>query len=92
MSGRGDHSAFLAFVVRILRAAGRRIEDADVEDLAELVALRAAVDDAIASAVAGLRARDVSWSAIGRAVGITKQSAYERWGRQGNPDGREVRP
>lgn len=75
----GDHTKFLAFVRRILQAAGRRIEDADVEDLAELVALRAAVDEAIANAVAGMRARGASWAEIGRAVGITKQSAYERW-------------
>ena len=40
----------------------------------------------LALAVAGLRARDYSWADIGAALGITRQSAWERFGRQGDPD------
>ncbi len=75
----GDHTAYVAFLRRVLRALGRRVGDADPEDLAEMVALRADVDEAIQGAVLGMRSRGVSWSDIGRAVGMTRQSAHERW-------------
>ncbi|HLI57868.1 MAG TPA: hypothetical protein VKY26_12660, partial [Actinomycetota bacterium] len=45
----------------ILRAAGRRVADGDVEGLAELVALRGELDPAIGDAVAGLR--NTQWCA-----------------------------
>ena len=37
-------------------------------------------------AVAGLRARDYSWADIGAALGVTRQSAWERFRCQGDPD------
>jgi len=40
----------------------------------------------LALAVAGLRAAGYSWADIGAALDITRQSAWERFGRQGNPD------
>jgi hypothetical protein len=42
--------------------------------------------EVLALAVAGLRARGYSWADIGSALGITRQSAWERFGCQGDPD------
>ena len=78
---RGDHSEYFGMVSRVLRAAGRRAGRADPEDLAELVALREDLDLAVDMAVAGLRDTGYSWAQIGAALGITRQSAQERWGR-----------
>lgn len=78
--GGGDHSEFGAFVLRILRAYSRRVARADVEDLAELLAVRDAVDDAIARAVAGLRDAGRSWGEIAAATGTTRQAVQQRYG------------
>lgn len=67
---------------RMIAAYGRRVADADVEDLAELIALRAEVDQAIAYAVRTSRARHGrSWADIARATGTTRQAAQLRWGK-----------
>lgn len=66
-------------VKRMLRAYGRRVADADDVDLAELAAMRDVVDQVIGHAVAGQRARGASWSEIGRALGVSKQTAHERY-------------
>ncbi|WP_231583759.1 hypothetical protein [Cellulomonas sp. A375-1] len=78
--GSGDHREFMAFARRILRAASRRMADADPEDLGDLLALRAAVDEAIDQAVVGLHEQGTSWAAIGAAAGMSKQAAHKRWG------------
>jgi len=78
--GGGDHSEYSAFIRRALRAYGRRVAAADVEDLAELLAVRDAVDEAITRAVAGLRAAGRSWGEIAHATGTTRQAAQQRWG------------
>jgi hypothetical protein len=83
--GRGryvENEEFVKFVRRIIQGYGRRVADqADVEALDALLALRRDVDEAIASAVAGLRSGPTpySWADIGKRAGITRQSAHERW-------------
>lgn len=79
MSAGGDHTEFARFVRRILRAYGRRVHHADPADLAELLAVDAAVQEAISNAVTGLRASGFSWAEIGAATGITRQAAHKRW-------------
>lgn len=76
----GDHTAFLSFLRRVLRAASKRIADADPEDLAEMLALQVELDDAITRAVVGLRAAGRSWGEIAAAIGTTRQAAQQRWG------------
>lgn len=67
---------------RLLVAYGRRAGDADVEDLAEMLRLRAVFEDAVQMAVTLHRRRHgTTWAEIGRAAGITRQSAHKRWGR-----------
>jgi len=78
-----ENPAFAAFAKRIMRAFARRVGDeADIEALADLVALSNEVDDAIACAVRGLRNANppYSWADIGRVLGITRQAAQQRWG------------
>jgi hypothetical protein len=81
-----DTKDFGAMVTRMIRAYGRRVANADAEDLADLVAMRAVLDEAITTAVTHLRDHhDFSWAAIGEAVGTTRQAAQERYGRKDNP-------
>src|SRR5215207_1672929 len=69
-----------AFVRRVIRAYARRVADKDIEGLAGLAALRDEVDAAIRTAVDGLHGDPYSWADIARVLGITKQSAHDRFG------------
>lgn len=71
------------FLTRIIKRAGVRVADGDPTDLAALVAARAAMDEAIVVAVAGMRERyGYSWADIGRELGITRQAAQATYGRK----------
>jgi hypothetical protein len=71
---------------RIVSGAGRRVADADPEELAQLLQLRDAVDQAVLEAVTGLRRSGVTWQDIGDAIGTTRQAAIMRWARKIDPD------
>lgn len=75
---------FGAFASRIVRAYGRRVGAGDLEALGQLVALRADLDDAITTAVHELNGASwrYSWAQIADQLGITRQSAYERFARR----------
>lgn len=81
MSATTEFDEFAAFARRILRAAGRRVADRDIAGLGALVGLREELDTATRLAVAKLRAAEFSWADIGRELGITKQGAFQRYGR-----------
>jgi hypothetical protein len=66
---------------RVVNAAGKRVAQADVEDLAELVAIQHDLDNAIRRGIAGLRQDGYSWRAIGEALGVTGQAVYMRYGK-----------
>lgn len=66
-------------VRRVIRAHGRRVADADPEDLAELVAMHQVLDEAIAEAIAGQRETGFTWSEIGKSLGMTRQAAWLRF-------------
>lgn len=71
---------YAAMMRRMIRAHGRRVADADPEDLTDLIALRVELEAAIADAVAGQRTRyDRSWSEIARGLGTTRQAAQQRY-------------
>lgn len=74
------------FLRRVIRRAGKRVADADEVELRVMIQLASEWDDAIQVAVDGMRARGVSWSVIGDAAGMRKQSAQEKWGRSGERD------
>lgn len=72
---------YAAMMRRLIAAYGRRVADADMEDLADMLAVRDEFDAVIAEAVRHARERwGWSWADIGRAAGVTKQTAHERWG------------
>jgi hypothetical protein len=71
---------FAAFTRRIVAAYGRRVAGCDIEALTDLAGLAQVVDTALREAVAGLRACDYSWTDIAARLGITKQTAWERFG------------
>lgn len=76
-----DHADYFAMLQRMIAAAGRRLADADPADLPLLAMLRADLDRALRSAVAGQRDRGFSWTEIGRGLGTTRQNALARFGR-----------
>lgn len=78
-----ETAEFSAFVLRILKALGRRIAGGDVEALPTLLAVASEVDAVIAQAVDGLRADGYSWAEIGARLGTTRQAAQQRFGRPG---------
>jgi hypothetical protein len=65
----------------MIRAAGRRAANADEFELAELVKLRDVVDEQIQVAVDGQRSIGRSWAFIAAATGMSRQAAWERWGK-----------
>jgi hypothetical protein len=75
-----ENDEYAAFARRILRAYARRVAAGDVEALTSLVAFSHEVETAIRAAVLGLREFGYSWGEIALRVGITRQSAHERWG------------
>lgn len=71
------------FLRRAIAGAGRRLVDADPEDLAQLVRARDELNAVIASAVPAMRDRyGWSWAEIGRALGVTRQAAQQAYGRK----------
>lgn len=74
-------------IASMIRAHGVRVGDGDETDLAELVALHAAVDEATVEAVYGQRTQlergvsnsDASWQHIANAFGITRAGAFNRF-------------
>jgi hypothetical protein len=72
---------YLHMLRRIVAAAGKRVGDADAEDLAELISIRNDLDRAIQRAVDGLREDGYTWESIGQATGTTRQAALMKWGR-----------
>ncbi len=76
-----EATEFAAMMRRMLAAHGRRVADADMEDLAELIALGDELEAVIAKTVRDARERHGwSWADIGRAAGIERQSAHKKWG------------
>ena len=81
MKRERDTSEYSKMMGRMLRAYGRRVGDADPEDLAEMLAVYAEFGAAIQAAVSAQReAHGTSWADIGRGAGISKQAAQQRWG------------
>jgi hypothetical protein len=70
-----------AFLGRLCRAMIRRAGAGDLGALAALVQLRATVDQAITQAGAELHAGGLSYTVLGAELGITRQSARERFTR-----------
>ncbi len=75
-----ENTDYASFATRILAAHGKRVAEGDIEALPELVELGVQLEDAITTAVTGLRDRGYSWAEIASRLGITRQAAHQRWG------------
>jgi hypothetical protein len=67
-------------VCRMVRSVGKRVAEEDTDGLEQLRAVQAALDDAWATGINGLR-RTYSDGAIARELGITRQAVQQRWPR-----------
>jgi hypothetical protein len=77
-----ENDDYAAFTRRIVAAHGRRIAHGDIEGLSSLAALAVDVDDALSTAVTGLRDAGFSWAQIAARLGVTRQAAQQRFGGQ----------
>ncbi len=75
-----ENDAYLVFVARVITAAGKRVATGDVEALPDLAQLYADLDQALITAVQGLREFGYSWEQIASRLGVTRQAAQQRWG------------
>ena len=74
-----ENDAYAAMLRRMHRAYGKRIGAHGVEDLTEALAVLESLKEAIQGGVDRLREMGYSWDEIGRAAGMARQSAWERW-------------
>lgn len=84
-----ETSEWLNMLSRMIRAAGRRVADADEHELAHLVRLRDELEDAIQVAIQGQLASGRSWAHIGRALGLSRQGAFQRYAPEKNHEKQE---
>lgn len=70
---------YAAMLRRMIRAYGRRVGLESPEDLADMRSLADELERATAAAVAGQREAGFSWSDIARGLGVTRQTAWERY-------------
>lgn len=77
-----DNTEYIGFLRRAIRAAGRRVKAEDPSTLAELIALREELDDVINDAARSLHdEHHFSWGDIAYELQVTRQAAFQRWGR-----------
>ena len=77
-----ENDEYAAFLRRVIRAYFRRIAAGDIEAITDMTDLADEVDTAIRQAVTGLHTFGYSWADIGTRLGVTRQAAQQRWGRQ----------
>lgn len=80
-----ETSEYIAAARRFIRAAGRRVADGDDVELREIVSLYSELDAAVAYGVgdqtSGIKSRQ-SWAYIGKALGISREAAFAKWGKK----------
>ena len=76
-----ENDTYVVFVARVIKAAGKRIAQGDVDSLPDLAALTQDLDTALLTAVQGLREFGYSWEQIASRLGVTRQAAQQRWGQ-----------
>lgn len=73
---------YLGMARRLIKRGGERVaESGDEPELAGLASLRDELDAAVQLAVDGWIANGRSWADVGRALGTTRQGAYQRYGK-----------
>jgi len=77
-----DIIEYAAMMRRLIRAYGRRLELEDAERLGVLMSLQDELAETINHVARKLHEDGFSWGEIGRQLGITRQAAYQRWGKR----------
>jgi hypothetical protein len=77
-----ETSEIAAMVERMIKSYGRRVAASDDVDLARMLQVREAFDEAIAAAVVGQKEAGYSWAEIARGLGTTRQNAQMRFGNR----------
>jgi hypothetical protein len=77
-----ETSEFTAMFRRLLRAYGHRVACGDIDQLGEMAAMAAGLDDVIHDAVTGLIDKGYSYTDVAARLGITRQAAWQRFGRK----------
>ncbi|ASR84000.1 hypothetical protein SEA_SWENSON_20 [Arthrobacter phage Swenson] len=76
-----ETTEYAGMLRRMIRAYGRRVGDADVEDLAVMLEVQRELDAAIQAAVDSQRKNHGrSWADIARATGTSRQAAQKKYG------------
>jgi len=73
-----ENDEYMAMLRRVIRTAGRRIAEGDVEALADLIKLHDELGDVIAHAAGELHARGYAWSEIAARTGTSLQAVRQR--------------
>ena len=73
-----ENADYAQFLARILRAMARRAAT-DIDALPMLAGAADEVDALLVEAVARCRADGYSWAEIGKRLGVTRQTAHERF-------------
>jgi hypothetical protein len=79
--GPVENTDYAAFATRVIRAHARRVTEGDIDALPDLTNLSTEVEEAIRTAITGLRTHGYSWTDIATRLGTTRQAAQQRWGR-----------
>lgn len=90
-----DHRAIAEAVARMatdaVLGAGADLTAADGTSILDVLAVLATITEAahasLGTAVAEARTRDCSWAEIGGALRMSRQAAFQRFGRRGAEDG-----
>lgn len=81
MSRHREAPELAAAAIRMMRALARRAGEGELEALEALSMLQDSVQLQLGAAVAGYRESPVqaSWTQVGEALGVSRQSAHERF-------------
>lgn len=80
MPHRGKDIGNIDMIGRMIQAAGVRCADYDPDQLPRLLGLRYRIDEAMVTAIAGMRLQGVTWQVIGDALNVTRQAVIQAYG------------
>lgn len=80
--GTVETPEYVRMMHRMMRGLGRRVAGMDVASLPELAAVADIANGVLRDTARKLHDQGYSWGEIGRELGITRQGAYQRFGRE----------
>jgi hypothetical protein len=84
MSGHVENREYASFAIRVVGALGRRAAQ-DPDALPELRNVGDQVEYRMKAAIRELRSEGYSWADVGHRLGMTRQAAQQRYGRDRRP-------